>query len=132
MFFTKPTYVEMQLPFRFIEIPADSECGIINIEAYGSICGKNKYCYAYYELKGSKMYRNGDFEHMVEMLKNSVDKTVKVIIKVIIKVKKGLPKNFKIDVNSLAEVYNDERFKSLSLLGWGLNDKSYKEISTKR
>lgn len=65
---------------------------------------------------------------MVELIKNSADKTVKVIIKV----KKGLPKNFKLDINSLAEVYNDERFKFLSLLGWGFNDKSYEELSTKR
>ena len=128
MFFTKPEYVEIRLPFRFIEVPADSECGIINIEAYGSVCGKNKYCYSFYELKNSKMYRNGDFEHMVEMLKNSADKTVKVIIKV----KKGLPKDFKLDINSLAEVYNDDRFKSLSLLGWGFNDNSCKNLSTKR
>ena len=128
MFFTKPEYVEIRLPFRFIEVPADSECGIINIEAYGSVCGKNKYCYSFYELKDSKMYRNGDFEHMVEMLKNSADKTVKVIIKV----KKGLPKDFKLDINSLAEVYNDDRFKSLSLLGWGFNDNSCKNLSTKR
>lgn len=128
MFFTKPEYVEIRLPFRFIEVPADSECGIINIEAYGSVCGKNKYCYSCYELKDSKMYRNGDFEHMVEMLKNSADKTVKVIIKV----KKGLPKDFKLDINSLAEVYNDDRFKSLSLLGWGFNDNSCKNLSTKR
>ena len=128
MFFTKPTYEEIRLPFRFIESSADLECGYIDIEAYGNIFGKKKYCYSWYELKDSKMYSNGDYEHMVELLKNSADKTVKVIIKV----KKGLPKNFKLDINSLAEVYNDERFKFLSLLGWGFNDKSYEELSTKR
>ena len=73
------------------------------------------------------MYKNGDFEQMIELLKNSKDKTVKVIIKL----KKGVPKDFKIDVNSLAEVYCDERFTALSLLGWGFNDKSYKELSSR-
>lgn len=74
------------------------------------------------------MYRNGDYEQMVELLKNPTNKTVKVTIKA----KKGVPKNFKLDINSLAEVYNDERFKLLALLGWGFNDKSYDELSTKR
>lgn len=128
MFFTKPTFEEIRLPFRFIEIPDDLECGIINIEAYGNTFGKKKYCYAYYELKYSKMYHNGEFEQMVKLLKNSANKTVKVIIKV----KKGIPKDFKLDINSLVEVYNDERFKSLSLLGWGFNDKSYEELSANR
>lgn len=127
MFFTKPTYEEINLPFRLIDVPDDLEAGLINIEAYGNVFGKNKYCYAFYELKSAKMYDNGDFEQMIELLKNSIGKTVKVIIKL----KKGVPKDFKIDINSLAEVYCDERFKSLSLLGWGFNDQSYKELSSK-
>ncbi len=127
MFFTKPMYEEIRLPFRFVDDPTDLELGFINIEAYGNIFGKNKYCYAWYKLKNAKMYDNGDFEQIIEMLKKSTDKTVKVIIKL----KKGVPKDFKIDVNSLAEEYNDDRFNSLSLLGWGFNDKSYKELSSK-
>ena len=121
MFFTKPTYEEIRLPFRFVDVPADLELGLINIEAYGNIFGKNKYCYAWYELKNKKMYGNGDFEQMIDLLKHSTDK----IVKVTIKLKKGVPKDFNIDVNSLAEAYNDGRFKSLSLLGWGFNDKSH-------
>lgn len=124
MFFTKPTYVEIRLPFRFVEIPADIQLGWINIEAYGNVFGKNKYCYAWYELKNSNMYHNGDFEQMIELLKKSSGKMVKVTLKI----KKGIPQDFKIDVNSLAEAYNDKRFKSLSLLGWGYNDKSFEEL----
>ena len=74
------------------------------------------------------MYHNGEFEQMVKLLKNSANKTVKVIIKV----KKGVPNDFMLDINSLMEVYNDERFKSLSLPGWGFNDKSYEELSANR
>lgn len=127
MCFTKPTYEEIRLPFRFIDVPADRGSGAINIEAYGNVFGKYKYCYAWYELKSAKMYDNGDFEQMIELLKTSADKTVKVMIKL----KKGVPKDFKIDINSLAEVYCDERFKALSLLGWGFNDKSYNELSSR-
>ncbi len=127
MFFTKTTYKEIILPFRFVDVPNDVESGFFNIEAYGNIFGENKYCYAWYELKNSKMYRNGDFEQMIKLLKNSTDKKVKVKIKL----KNDIPKDFKIDINSLVEAFCDERFYSLSLLGWGFNDKSYKELSSR-
>lgn len=123
MCFTKPTYEEIKLPFRYIDVPSDLEAGLINIEAYGNVFGENKYCFASYDLKSSQMYKNGDYEQMIELLKTPTDKTVNVIIKL----KKGVPKNFKIDVNSLAEVYCDERFKSLSLVCWDFDDKSYNE-----
>lgn len=123
MLFAKPEYEEINLPFIFVDDPADSEAGGISIEAYGHIHGEKKYCFASYELKNSKMYDNGDYEQMINLLKNSSDKTVKITLKM----KKGIPKDFKIDVNSLAQAYNDERFNSL----WGLNDKSFKELNLK-
>lgn len=127
MFFTKPEYEEIRLPFIFVDDPADLEAGGISIEAYGTIFGEKKYCFAGYKLKDPKMYDNGDYEQMIDLLKDSAGKTVKVTLKI----KKGIPKDFKIDVNSLAEAYNDERFKSLDLLGWGFNDKSFKELDPK-
>ena len=125
MLFSKPEYKEIELPFIFVDDPADSEAGGISIEAYGHIFGQKKYCLASYELKNSKMYENGDYEQMICLLKNSADKTVKITIKI----QKGIPKDFKIDVNSLAQAYNDERFNSLSLLSWGFNDKSFNELN---
>jgi len=125
MLFTKPTYEELMLPFRHIEISDDLKLRQINIEAYGNVFGKNKYCYAWYELKTRN---NNDFNDVIELLKNSAGKKVKVIIKL----KKGIAKDFKLDIDSLSEAYNDERFKLLSLLGWGFNDKSYEELTAKR
>lgn len=127
MFFAKPTYEEITLPFRYVEVHDDVKLGLINIEAYGNILGKHKYCYCCYELKDKQMYQNGDFEMIIGQLKNTADKTVKVMIKV----KKGVPKDFTLDINSLAEAFNDERFKSLTLLGRGFNDKSYRELAAK-
>lgn len=127
MFFTKPTYEEMTLPFRYVEYHDDMEAGLISIEAHGNIHGKYKYCFCCYELKDKQMYKNGDFESIIGHLKNSADKTVKVMIKV----KKGVPKDITLDINSLAEAFNDERFKSLALLGRGFNDKSYRELDAK-
>ena len=62
-------------------------------------------------------------DEIVNSLKNNPDKTIKVILKI----KKGKLKDFKIDLGSLAEVCNNEKFKSLELIGWGLNDKSFED-----
>ena len=125
MLFAKPDYEEINLPFIFVDDPTDSEAGGISIEAYGQIHREKKYCFASYELKNPKMYDNGDYAQLINLLKNSAGKTVKITLKI----KKGIPKDFKIDVNSLAEAYGDERFNSLSLLTWGFNDKSFKELN---
>ena len=127
MFFEKTEYKEIMLPFIFANDPADLEAGGISIEAYGNVFGEMKYCLASYELKKPQMYDNGDYEQMIDLLKNSFGKTVKVIVKM----RGETPKDFKIDVNNLAEAYNDERFRALSLLSWGFNDKSFRELSSK-
>lgn len=128
MLFTKPTYEKIKLPFILDDDPEDRKAGLISVETYGNVLGHAKYCYASYRLKNPLMYDNGDYEQMIDLLKNSTDKTIKVILKI----KKGMPKDFKIDVTSLAEAYNDERFNSLELVGWGLNDKSFKELTLKQ
>ncbi len=123
MFFTKPTYEEIRLPFRFDKNPEDKDVGLISIEAYGMIGGQTKYCYASYTLKDVRMYGNGDYEQMMDRLKEAGDKTVKVLLKL----KNGMPKDFKIEAESLAEACGDERFRALELVGYGFNDKSFRE-----
>lgn len=58
------------------------------------------------------------------MLRNSSDRTVSVELKY----KNGKLKDFRILTESLAKVYNDERFLQLEWLGGGLNDKSCRDI----
>lgn len=118
MFFTKYEYKEIMLPIVYDNNSDDLYAGLISIEAYGNISGENKYCFASYsaDLKF--------IDELAALLKNSYGKSVKVILKI----KKGKIKDFKIDLDSLAKAYNDERFKQLELVGWGLNDKSFKEI----
>ena len=43
-----------------------------------NIFGMNIFCYAWYELKYSEIYLNGEFEQTVKLLKNSSDKTEKL------------------------------------------------------
>lgn len=119
MFFTKPEYKEIDLPFIYENNPEDIEAGMVTIEAYGNIFGETKYCYVSYFVDLNYI------DEIAALLKDSSDKTVKVILKI----KKGKAKDFKIDLNSLAEAYHDERFKELELVGWGLNDKSYRELN---
>lgn len=117
-FFSKAVYKEIELPFMLDE--NDAEVGIINIEAYGDIDGEYKYCYSSYVLKDRDMYDNGDYEQMLELLKNTDGKTACIRLKY----KKDRLKDFKLDIESLVRIYNDERFRRLELIGWGLLDKS--------
>lgn len=126
LLFAKPEYVEFMLPFTYIDYPDNMEAGIIDIEAYGEIFGEIKYCYCSYSLTDRRMYENGDFEQLTELLKNPRGRLVKVVVKV----KKGSPKDGKIDTESIVQAYNDERFRALELGSWGFNDKSFHD-STK-
>lgn len=118
MFFTKSEYKEIELPFLFISDPEEIDAGIISIEAYGNILGENQYCYASYEVNMKF------FDELSALLSDTFDKTIKVVFKI----KKGKAKKFKINLDSLAEAYNDERFKKLGLLSWCLSDVSFKYL----
>lgn len=124
--FTKSEYKELLLPFKYVESDEDFEAGIISLEAFGNVFGEEKYCFASYDLSKHIMYDNGDYEQMIQLLKNTEGKSVNVIFKF----KNGKYKNFKFDLDSLAQVCNDERFKSMDMLGWGLNDKSFAELES--
>ena len=126
MFFTKPEYTEIILPIRHVSDPIDAECGGITFEGHGIILGAEKYCVASYRLNDPRMYENGDYEQLIDLLENAGTKPVKLTVKS----KKGVPKDFTIDVDSLAEAYGDQRLKALELLCWGLNDKSFQEQTT--
>lgn len=102
----------------------DNERCLIDIEAYGEIDGKMKYCYSSFELKNPQMYENGDFESMLSLLCDSNHKTVLVELKY----RNGRLKGFQLKTDSLAKAYNDERFLQLELIGCGLNDKSCREM----
>ena len=102
----------------------DNERCLIDIEAYGEIDGKIKYCYSSFAMKNPQMYENGDFESMLSLLRASNHKTVLVELKY----RNGRLKDFQLKMDSLAKAYNDERFLQLELIGWGLNDKSCREM----
>lgn len=119
MFFCE--YKEEMLPFVYDSNPEDLYAGILGIEAYGNILSENKYFYASYEADVKFI------DELATKLKDSYGKEIKIIFKI----KKGKFKAFKIDLDSLAQVYNDDRFKTLGLLGWGINDRSFKDINFK-
>lgn len=124
MLFSKPEYETVYLPFIYAESEDDLNAGCISIEAYGSIANSYKYCYASYCLKDMKLYDNGGYEQMIESIKNASQERVEVIVKF----KKGVAKDFKISIKSLAQVCKDQRLLQLELAGWGFNDKSYADM----
>lgn len=124
--FKKPEYKNLEMPFivdDFSIQELDDEKCFIDIEAYGEIDGNMKYCYSSFVLKDQEMYENGDFKSMLNLLR--VPDHRKVLIE--LKYKKGVLKDFQLKPESLAKLYDDERFLQLELIGWGLNDKSCKD-----
>ena len=112
--FAKPEYKEMILPFTCVLMPEDYDACLVGIEAYGNVLGEMKYCYLCYWIRPEY------YDEMVYILKNTYDKTVKVIFKI----KNGKVKNIKIDLEDLAKICGDDRFQKIELNGWGFNDKS--------
>lgn len=117
MFFCE--YKEKMLPFACDINPEDLQAGILSIEACGTVLPENKYFYASYEVDVKYI------DELANLLKDSYGKEVKIICKI----KKEKIKSFKIDLDSLAQVYNDDRFKNLELVGWGINDSSFRDIN---
>ena len=118
-------YIEMSFIIDdFSTHESDNERSTIDIEAYGEIDGKMRYCYSSFSLKNQEMYENGDFESMLNLLRASYNKTVLIELQY----KNGTLKDFRLKTESLAKVYNDERFLQLDLISWGLNDRSCKEV----
>ena len=131
MFFKKPEYKYIELGFILDDFSiqeSDSERITIDIEAYGEIDGKMRYCYSGFTLQDPKMYENGDFESMLDLLRNPDNKTVLIELKY----KNGNLKDFRLKTESLAKAYNDERFLQLDLIGWGLNDISCKDMNNSK
>ena len=62
---------------------------------------------------------------MIRLLKTPHEKTIKLILKF----KNEKYKDFKYDLDSLADAFNDERFRRMDLCGWRTNDKCVKEIN---
>lgn len=115
--FSKTEYLEVVLLFIYDDSSEDADACVISIEACGRIFDEYKYFYASFE---------AGTNHYDELSKRLIT-TDEKLVKVIIKVKNGIVKDFKIDLNDLAVRFNDKRFEKIALLGWGINDKSFKK-----
>ncbi|MBQ8147316.1 MAG: hypothetical protein IJ040_00840 [Lachnospiraceae bacterium] len=120
--FAKPEYVEMQLPFTIVTFPEDWEACIIGIEAYGAVLDRMQY---YYSCFGANP---NYYDELLEVMKNCADKRINIQFKI----KNGKIKNYKMDIDSLADAYQDERIRKLELLSWGCKDKSALQIEKER
>ena len=114
--FTKPEYKDYMMRFKVLEPEEyDRQGCCINILAYGNVEGEDLYCFATYDLPFK--YSVEIYEAMLVELYNSENKEIKVTIKF----KNNKAKDFKIDLDSLALAYQDNRLSELELGGWGLH-----------
>ena len=110
--------LELMLPVEFIQTPDDYDAGLIGIRVHGNILGNEKAYEVFYCLKKQKMYSNGDYEQIINLLKDNQKRMVKVLFEV-----KGSEVNkIKIDLHSLALNYNDSRLANLELVSYSLYD----------
>lgn len=116
--FSKAEYIEVILPFVYDDNLEDADACVMTIEAYGRILDTHKYCYASFETNAKA------YDALSALLLAAEQKFVKVIAKV----KNGAVKDFKIDLKDMAERFHDPRFEKISLLGWGLNDESFRDL----
>ncbi len=123
LFFTKPEYKTVDMPFLLIEAQEDFEAGIISVETFGIVDGKSKFFSASFSLKKPSMYDDGSYDEILENLRATQGREISVVLKY----RKNKLKSFKIDLDSLAFACVDDRLKELELLGWGVYDYSIKE-----
>ncbi|MBR6106673.1 MAG: hypothetical protein IKQ39_01565 [Oscillospiraceae bacterium] len=108
----KKDKIDVYLPFRLI--PSDD--GGVDIEAYGSVCCVPVYVTSSFICTDSSMYEDGTLAHLFDMLRNPENRHVRVTVTLL----NDTPADGKIDAASLAEIYNDDRFLTLELGGWGM------------
>lgn len=118
MFFAKAEYETVNMDFDCYETDEDMYACIINLEAKAYIYGEMRY------FSGSFCVRPDDMDSMVEVIKNTPDKHADVILKT----KRGVLKDFKFDLKSVAAVLGDERFAKMELAGWGMKSKPFCEF----
>lgn len=109
---------QLVLPFTYDENIDDLISDVISLEFAVIISGQQKYCYASYFVNHLYM------EDLSLKLKGAPDKTAKIEIIT----QEGKEPKFKISLESIAEFFGDERFTKLELMGYGINDQSYREM----
>lgn len=121
------TNVSVQMPF-ILDTYSDPEqeelAGLISLETQKCIEGKMMYFYASFELKQKIMYQNGDYEQMREILRKMSGTSVNVIVTY----RNETPRTFQIDLQNLADQFQDQRFLQLQCTVSGINHKSCKEL----
>lgn len=118
MFFTKPEYKEMMLPFTYDDNEEELDAGIFYLELYGYIFDGYKYCSVSYLTKTDYP------EQLAECLRSHAGEAVRVVFKI----KKGKVKDVKIDLDHLAQICRDARFKDMEVIGCGYDVKSIEEV----
>ena len=112
MVFSKAEYQTVIMNFKFKE-----DKGLPCIQATNG----TYYCNAYYTIKTKyySMWEDGRYEKLANDLREAQGRT---LIAVELKMKKGKPIDFKIDLKKLASTIVNLDIENLELIGWGFFD----------
>lgn len=120
--FTRCEYKETYLPFIYVEDEEEFKSGVVSIEAFGEIDGIMRFFDVSYSIPSK--YSDEEYDFLVGKLKENQNQSVRVSLKY----KKDKLKDFTIDLASLAMICNDERFKDMEIIAWGINEKSLRDL----
>lgn len=119
--------IEMvDLPFMLdtVSMPkAESDAGTITIEAKYDLNGISYYLSETFELGKKSLYKNGVYEEIVNLLKNTDAKLVKTRVVV----KNDKVKDFSFQLSSLTELYDNDIFSNMDALYNCIDTKSCNE-----
>lgn len=118
MFFTKPEYKEMMLPFTYDDNEEELYACVFSFEFYANVLDGYKYSSVSY--CGKPDYA----DELAEWLRSHNGEALKVIFKI----KKGKVKTVELDLDYLAQLYGDERIKKMDVAAWGYDVRSIKEV----
>ncbi len=111
--FSKAVYRSVLMDFKFRESD-----GLPCIQATDGVY----YCNAAYAVKTKaySMWEDGRYERAAKALKEAEGK-VKITVE--LKIKNGIPVDFKIDLEKLASAVGNKDIENFELCGWGFFDK---------
>ena len=112
--FSKSEYQTIYLDYKFALLD-----NLPVIEAYGDVFGKMKYCHACYEITKRAMFQDDRNNILIQDLDRHQHTTK---LAVTVKIKDNVPKDFKIDLNQLADSIGNPDAVYLELMAWGFND----------
>lgn len=121
--FSKPEIREVTLPIKYISNMEEYESGVISFQAEGEVDDEYVYFCTMYNLKDHMLYNNGGYEEIIANLTTKGEQNITLKLKY----KGSKYKDFTVDVEEFAKVFDDEKLLMLDHLGRAVGADSFEK-----